>query len=127
MQYRDLDARIEGRLEQLTNMRSLAERCTTTLSGLPRGGNQREDLYAKMIDEGRLLGADIDRLIHLRGEIESVIASVPDGVHRTLLSLRYLSKMTWEQVAECMERDPVTIWRLHRKALSTLSLPSSIA
>ena len=46
-----------------------------------------------------------------------MILQVDSRELRTLLSLRYLSYLTWEQIAEEMEVDVRHVYRLHKAAL----------
>lgn len=123
MQYRHLDARIDAKLERITRLRALSERRTQTISDMPRGGaGDRYDIVARIIHEEHELDKQLDWLLDLQSEIEQVIATVPDETCRTLLEQRYLTRKTWEQIAESMECDEVTAWRIHGRALKNISV-----
>lgn len=61
----------------------------------------------------------LEQFFKLELTMYQVILKVPSSAHRTLLSLRYLSRLTWEEVAEVMEVDVRHVYRLHRSALSS--------
>lgn len=118
-QYRTLNDEINAKLEQKRELFALATSVSpsTTHGG---GGNVSDKVgrtAAKLLDLELEINADIDRLVDLRWEIEEVIAGVPDERLRTLLELRYVNGLTFEQVAERMNYSVVQIRRLHKKSL----------
>ena len=52
--YRELDQEIKQRLDTIDELRSLAERTTSVLAGMPHGGGykSRDDIYIKLVDLG---------------------------------------------------------------------------
>lgn len=52
--------------------------------------------------------------------IESIIIKIPDERHKTLMSLRYLDDRTWEYIAEHLDCDLRTVYRLHGRALQSI-------
>ncbi len=72
MRYRNLDAKIDAKLERITRLRALAEKRTATYSDMPRGGGaDRYEIVARIADMERELDADIDRLLILQDEIKA--------------------------------------------------------
>ena len=67
--YRELDKRINLKLERLAWLRSRAEKSTTDYSDMPRSPtteNQREDTYIKIIALGKEIDIDTDRLYKIK-------------------------------------------------------------
>lgn len=61
-----------------------------------------------------------DRLIGERDAIEHAIETLSDSRQRTVLRLRYLDGLKWEEVAERMCYCLQWVFKLHRKALEQL-------
>lgn len=121
-QYRTLNDEINAKLEQKRELFALATSVSpsTTHGG---GGNVSDKVgrtVAKLLDLEREINADIDRLVELRREIEEVIAGVPDERLRTLLELRYVNGLTFEQISQKMNYSFSQIRRFHKKSLDFL-------
>jgi len=125
MQYRNLDALIDAKLDRIMRLRALAEKRTTIFSDMPRSGQRsdRYDIVARIVDMERELDAEIDRLLTLHDEIKATISAVSDENYRTLLELRYLTRMTWEQIARKMYFGREWVIRLHGHALLDVKVP----
>jgi hypothetical protein len=105
-----IDQRINSKIEQVTSLRNLATKATSTLSDAPPSGtcnvHRMEDVITKMVDMENEINADIDRLINLKQEIVQAIKSVHNPEQQTLLELRYLCFRTWEEIS--VEMDTVS-------------------
>lgn len=125
-----LDQRINSKLEQLESLNSLATKCTSTLTGMPknpsRSTSMMADAVAKIVDLQAEINRDIDLLVDLKCEMVRVIKNVEHAEYQTLLELRYLCFKTWEQIAVDMNYSIDNVYRIHRKALCAVSLPESI-
>lgn len=123
-QVRDMEVRINAKLEQVWRLRAQASRCTSTLTGMPRGsggGSRVEEIVARYVELEQEIDASVDRMMALRREVEQVIAAVPNPTHRTLLELRYLNGWTWRMVADKLGQPESTVrGRLHHDALRSL-------
>ena len=116
-----IDQRINSKLEQVQALRNLAEKASGILTGTPVGKNgnphRMEDTIAKMMDLEEVIGIDLKQLVDTKHEIITMIKCVEPAQLQILLELRYLTFMTWEQIAEAMEIQPRQVFRLHGKAL----------
>ena len=125
-----LDQRINSKLEQVASLNELATKCTWALTGMPRNPNRRTstmaEAVAKIIDLQTEINYDIDRLIDLKREMVKLIKSVDNTECQTLLELRYLCFKTWEQIAVDMGYTIDNVYRIHRKALSVVSVLQSV-
>ncbi len=123
-----LDQRINSKIEQVRSLNDLAAKCTSTITGMPgnpnRGKDSIGDTIAKIVDLQEEINRDIDALVDLKAEIYSVVQSIENVECRTLLELRYLSFMRWEEIAVQLNYGMENIYRLHRKALNLVSIPS---
>lgn len=75
---------------------------------------------AKYVDACKDAEKELDRLADLRKEIRSVIDSVEDARLHSLLWRRYISGMTWEQVAVSMNYTYRRVTQLHGDALKAI-------
>jgi len=119
-----LDQRINSKLTQVENLRSLANKVTTVYGDAPSGqhdNSRLEKTIAKIIDLENDIDKDIDKLVDLKKEITETINQIPDLRHRTILEMRYLSFRTWEQIAVELSLDLSWVHRLHGRALKKIS------
>lgn len=117
-----LDQMIDSKLEQLTTLKSLAMKVTSSFTKEKIcGGNieksKMESTIVKVIDLENEINADIDRLIDLKRDIQDTINKMDDINQQLLLELRYLSGKGWDEIAATMGYDPRTVYRIHGKAL----------
>ena len=121
--YKLLDSKINDRLEQLEDLRSMALRITPVQGdGSAHSGSSDKigSIVAKIVDLESTINIDIDRLIELKLEIESIIKSVNDDVLETLLIKRYINCKTFEQIAVEMHYTYKWICVMHGKALKKI-------
>lgn len=126
-QGRHLDARINDKLHQVEQLRLMAEKATTMLGGIPNSGTPNvsslQDTICRIVDLEVELSRSIDQLIELRREMMHAIDAVPNAEYRTLLSMRYLSFRSWQDIAESMGYNEKYVYELHGKALKMIRVP----
>ena len=119
-QAKYLDMRINSKIEQLSTLNDLATKCTVTLSDMPRNPNKgisnMEDTIVKIIDLQEEINRDIDQLVDLKREIMVVIKKISNVEYQTILENRYLSFMSWEQIAVEMKYSIQQVYRLRDRA-----------
>ncbi|MDD3230984.1 MAG: hypothetical protein PHE09_17485 [Oscillospiraceae bacterium] len=128
--YRKLDKEVGRKCDELSHWRSRATKITPALTGMPGGGaagDRIQDAVEKIVALEGEIDVEIDRLLQVRGEIEKAIKTVPDDTLRTLLELRYIDGLTFEQIAVRMNYAFRHITRLHGKALHVLECPIATA
>ena len=90
-------------------------------SDMPKAHNVEHDLsdYMAKVDQlERKLSDKLDQCIDIERQIRNDIDRMEDDKERELLRLRYIDGMTWERVAECMNKsDRYVRGKLHGKAL----------
>ena len=123
-----LDQSINSKIEQVSSLNDLAVKCTSSVTGMPhnpnKGSDSMGDAIAKIVDLQREINKDIDVLVDLKAEIYSVVQAINNVECRTLLELRYLSFMRWEEIAVKLNYGMENVYRLHRKALAMVSIPT---
>ena len=129
-QARFLDTRIDSKIQQVSRLRDLATKCTSTLSDMPKNPSPNqsnmETIICKIVDLENEINSDIDRLVDLKREIVGVIKEVENTDFQTLLEKRYLSYLTWEQIAKDMGFGIDNIFKLHRLALKNVKIPKTL-
>ena len=55
--------------------------------------------------------------------MKHAIDAVPNAEYRTLLSMRYLSIRSWQDIAESMGYNEKYVYELHGKALKMIRVP----
>ena len=124
-QIRSIDLQIDIKLGLLSRLRALATKASTVLSDMPRGDSPNlqpmETIVVNMIDLENEVNRDIDRLIDLKREILQIIQNVRDPRYQSLLEMRYLGYMKWEDIAEQLECDVRTVYRTHEGALRAVN------
>jgi hypothetical protein len=88
------DKRIDNKLDQIERLRSLAERTTAVITGMPRSGGQ-QDRYNAIICRVWALEKevveDIDNFVDMVRAAKSEIESLPDEQEKTVLEARYFA------------------------------------
>jgi DNA-directed RNA polymerase specialized sigma subunit len=122
-----VDRMASAKLKQVRTLRSLAELAAPGNSCMAMSGSHNvyrmESIICKLLDLESEINADIDNLIELKRSIISVIKQVADNDCRELLELRYLSFLSWGEIAHDMRHSQNYIFELHRKALSKVKIP----
>ena len=125
-----LNQRIESKLGQIEDLHDLATKATVTYSDMPkspnRDGSRMEDAIIKIIDLENEINQDMMRLVELKKDIIRRIKAVESAELQTILELRYLSYMRWEEIAIELGYGIDNVFRLHRNALDEIMIPETI-
>ena len=124
--YREAAAEQDRLMAEIARWRSLAERVSPTLSGMPAGsgGPARMIAAVERLDELEAeLAEQIVERVATRREIGQAIDRVPDERLARLLRLRYIDGSTLEKIAVEMHYCYKQTKRLHWRALDVLECP----
>jgi hypothetical protein len=121
-----LDRKIESNMYEVQRLNSLACNATACFDGMPKatnsGHSKIEEAVVKICELEEIIGQQMIELVELKKKIRQAIESVGDVECETLLSERYLSYKTWEEIAAhfccCLDN----VYRIHRKALSLVKI-----
>ena len=94
-----LDHRIDSKIEQIASLNTLATKCTSAITGMPRNPSPSQstmaDAVCKIIDLQELLKKDLSALVDLKREIMGVINGIENDEYKTVLEKRYLCFLSW--------------------------------
>ena len=85
-----------------------------------------EDLPRGVIDLENEINQDMMKLVELKKDIIRRIKAVESAELQTILELRYLSYMRWEEIAIELGYGIDNVFRLHRNALDEIEIPERI-
>lgn len=116
-----LDERINSKLEQLGQLKTMATNITSNLSEVcvqkTYNNYQMEDTIVKIIKQEQEINDEIDALVDLKAEIRHMVDKVSGIDHRLLLEKRYLVFEDWSQIAMELNWSVQHTFRLHNEAL----------
>lgn len=117
-----LDQMIDSKLEQLETLKSLSMKVTTSFTQEKiSGGNieksRMENTIVKVIDLEHEINEDIDRFVDLKRDIQDTINKMENINYQLLLEMRYLSGKNWEEIAEQLNYNNRTVFKVHGRAL----------
>ena len=125
-----LNQRIESKIDQIAVLNDLATKATVTYSDMPkspnRDGSRMEDAIIKIIDLEAEINQDMMKLVELKKDIIRRIKAVDGAELQTILELRYLSYMRWEEIAIELGYGIDNVYYLHRKALDIIKIPETL-
>lgn len=126
-QARNINIQIDSKLEQVSSLRQLAVKASSTLSPVPPSGtpnpHRLEETIARMMDMEHEVDEAIDGLVELKADIMKAISRVPDARERVVLELRYLAFKDWASIADALGLHIRQVYRLHDEALRHIEIP----
>jgi DNA-directed RNA polymerase specialized sigma subunit len=125
-----LAQRIRLDTEELENLRTLA--ATVSSPGFEEHYNPNHPTDAPFVktlnriwEMEQKVKDELDLLLRLKKEIQSVIAKVDNTDERLILTYRYLKNYTWARIGDELYADERTIRRWHDRALSHVVVPEN--
>ena len=125
-----LEQRIRLDTEELENLRTLA--ATVSSPGFEEHYNPNHPTDAPIVktlnriwEMEQKVKDELDLLLRLKKEIQSVIAKVDNTDERLILTYRYLKNYTWARIGDELYADERTIRRWHDRALSHVVVPEN--
>jgi len=122
-----LDKRIRTKERQLDWLRSHAVYVTPTISETPKPPSAHrsavEEAVIRIVDLETEISNGITQLLQQKKEIAQAIRRINSIECETLLEMRYLTFMSWEDIASQLNYSNDYIYHLHRKALALVSVP----
>lgn len=118
-QLRQINKRIDTQLEQVEQLRAMAEKITTNHDHAKARGrhDKMAETVAKMVDLQQKINDDIDKYIDLKADILQGINKIEHADYWQVLTLRYQNYQSWDSIAETMGYTTRWIFTLHGRAL----------
>lgn len=124
---RNINIQIDSKLEQVSALRQLAIKASSTISPVPPSGtpdpHRLEKTITRMMDMEHEVDEDIDHLVELKADIMKAVSRVPDDRERVVLELRYLAFKDWASIADAIGLHIRQVYRLHDEALKHIEIP----
>ena len=115
--------KLDCKLEQVQELKDLANRITPVFNGTPTVSNKclskLESAIVNLQDQSEILGEDVVKYLKIRAEIADTINAVVDENERLILEYRYLTFRTWKKIAAAMNMSLSKVYQLHVKALDS--------
>ena len=115
-----IDRRINSLINRRDEMKTLAERCTISLSAAPGGGGDGRGLennVQKILLLEEQIDEEIERLIGIKAETLYLISRMDDIRLENLLEMRYVDGKCWAEIESELDISETSITRLHQQAL----------
>ena len=117
---RKLDLEIQTLQEQISLLRKNAEGLRAMeLSDMPKGGRGKDlsDYVAEIADLQMVCVQHVSELIMKKQDAIERIMSIDGSELRNVLLLRYIQCKEWDEIADKLQYNLRTIFRLHGEAL----------
>ena len=115
--------KLDCKLEQVQDLKDLANRITPVFNGTPTVSNKclskLESAIVNLQDQSEILGEDVVKYLKIRAEIADTIKAVVDENERLILEYRYLTFRTWKKIAAAMGVSLQRVYQLHEQALKS--------
>ena len=120
-----LTREIDEDQRRLDELKSLATSCTSRITGMPRSPgvvNKLPQYVAEIADLEALIDLNIKKCFYELSRLNRFINSIEDSEMRTILSLRYISGRTWQQIAFSVNHyDESYVRRKHNSFISSFN------
>ena len=123
---RSLELRMSANASEIESLQTLATHITSAINsdGIHTTGMTSDKLgncVSRIVDLQREINEDIDNLEIVRREIIDSLEKVTNSQYRELLRMRYVSGMTFEEIAVQMDMSWRWTVKLHGRALQEFS------
>ena len=122
-----IDRRIKAKERQLEALKAHAVYSAPQISGLPHGSvsckSVMEESALKIMELEQYINEQIQELVRLKKEIASVIKAINNPEYETILEMRYLSFMSWDEIQYQMEYSQRYMFKIHGLALEMVRVP----
>lgn len=118
-QLKTLDNVINAKLLERERIRALSTKVTAGNKERVQGGGSGgiENAVIKMIELEEQINSDIDRLVNLKAEARLLIDELTDDKHKIILSMYYVSDMTFEMISDETHYSIGAVHKFYRNAL----------
>ena len=116
-----ISKRLKARRQRLAYLKSLVGTTNQVLSGMPKGSpsstSYLEDQTVRILDLERAIDQDEKDLAAARHEIAAAISGLNNENLISILQMRYLDYLCWEDIMASMDYCRSYLYELHGRAL----------
>ncbi|MDC7248449.1 MAG: DUF1492 domain-containing protein [Sphaerochaetaceae bacterium] len=120
-----LERQIKSKENQLQYLRAHAIYVTPSISDIPNCSatekSRMEKTLIKIMELEDYINKEIIKLIGLKKEIDSAIKAINNISCETILEMRYLEYLNWQEIAIRLNVSQDHVYYLHRKALNLVN------
>ena len=122
--HKEIDDSINLKLEEIAQLRALAERCTVRITDESRPVGTHSDKVAKnavrIADLENKIDAQIDELVEIKEKILYLVSALDDDTERTVTERRYILHESVDKISDKLGYSPRHTARILRSALEHL-------
>lgn len=126
MEYVALKQRRDALMEEVDRLRDATLRATSRITGIRPSGTpdpgRKEDGMLRVVDAQERLSAVISHIDEALCARLALLEQLPDERQKTLLTLRYINGVGWEQIGYTMHYERTQIFDIHHQALEAAQL-----
>jgi len=126
-QYLNAEHTINAKLEEISRLRALAMQTVRPMdkdlvfAKSPAGDRDRlSSIVAKIVDMEREVDIEIDKLQKIRQRVYEAINNVPNAAQRTVLTLKYIKGLRFDEIAVQMTYHYRWVIELHKRGLEAI-------
>ena len=118
-QLKTLDNMIKAKLLEKERMAALTTKVNAGFSERVQGGGSGgiENAVIKMLELKEQINLDIIKLMELKAEARELIDKLPNDKHKIILSMYYVSDMTFEMISDETHYSVGAVHKSYRNAL----------
>ena len=123
-----IDRRIKAKERQLDSLKAHAVYTTpqfeeVVVSTSAYAKSALEESAVKIMELESYIASQIDELTKMRRNIADVIQAINNPEYETILEMRYLSFMSWDEIAARMDYCKRYMFKVHGRALEMIRVP----
>lgn len=123
--YKNLCRKLRSLEDQLQSLREVEQSAKIQqLSDMPKGSRQT-DLSDIMVQVEVIFTKIVQKraeCLQKKIEIEERIADMADGEESSVLHMKYIGFLTWDQIGKDLGYSTMQIWRIHGRALMNYNM-----
>lgn len=120
----EIEKRLKARRRRLEYLRSRIEAVGPHITGMPKGSpgvtSVMEEQAVRILDLELSIRKDEDDLAAAREDIRDAISGIGNETLSTILQMRYLDYMRWEDIMASLDYCRSYLYELHGRALKAI-------
>ena len=120
----EIEKRLKARRRRLEYLRSRIEAVGPQITGMPKGSpgvtSVMEEQAVRILDLELSIRKDEDDLAAAREDIRDAISGIGNETLSTILQMRYLDYMRWEDIMASLDYCRSYLYELHGRALKAI-------